>query len=53
MDNTTDAAVRVCKHCSEPIEHMGRTGWVEVDTDGFYDLCPDNPKGDEYGHAPR
>jgi hypothetical protein len=41
-----------CKFCEEEIEHNPKVGWVEVNEDGFYDLCPDNPMGDQEGHVP-
>jgi len=32
---------RTCTACGEPVEFYEGIGWVEIATDGHYDLCPD------------
>lgn len=57
-DSTSEATRRLttCKHCGEEIEDFGPdTGWVETrsgDDGGYFDMCPENPKGYEEGHQP-
>jgi hypothetical protein len=32
--------VSICRDCGAEIEYEDMTGWVDVETDGTYDICP-------------
>lgn len=48
--------MKVCEHCGEDVEYIEGVGWVEVATDGHYDICVENYTDEDHydnaGHKP-